>query len=53
MLFPGKLKLILRKMKIAFLNIIINAIEAMEPGKGILEIKIANMAQNCLDHYQG
>lgn len=36
------------KMRIAFLNIIINAIEAMEPGKGILEIKISNLAKNCL-----
>jgi two-component system, sporulation sensor kinase E len=27
------------KMKIAFLNIIINAIEAMQPGKGILKIE--------------
>jgi C4-dicarboxylate-specific signal transduction histidine kinase len=29
----------LEKMKIAFLNIIVNAIEAMEPGKGILRIQ--------------
>jgi len=27
------------KMKIAFLNIFINAVEAMEPGKGILKIE--------------
>lgn len=30
------------KLKIAFLNIIINAIEAMEPGKGELQISIEN-----------
>jgi signal transduction histidine kinase len=36
------------KMKIAFLNLIINAIEAMEPDNGILEIRIVNQAQNCL-----
>jgi signal transduction histidine kinase len=35
------------KMRIAFLNIIINAIEAMQPGRGILEIKIANQAHGC------
>lgn len=29
----------LEKMKIAFLNILVNAIEAMEPGKGVLHIQ--------------
>ena len=28
------------KLKIAFLNIIINAVEAMEPGKGILTVSV-------------
>ncbi len=36
------------KMRIALLNILINAIEAMEPGQGVLEIKIVNLPQNCL-----
>ena len=35
------------KMKIAFLNIIINAIEAMEPGKGILKISCDKEGDNC------
>ena len=45
---PREVEIDPEKMKIAFLNIIINAIEAMEPGKGVLEIKIANLHQNCL-----
>lgn len=36
------------KMKIAFLNIIINAIEAMEPGNGLLEIGSFARNQKCL-----
>ncbi|HEX2936052.1 MAG TPA: ATP-binding protein [Bacteroidales bacterium] len=36
------------KIKIAFLNITINAIEAMEPHKGVLEIQTANQADHCL-----
>jgi signal transduction histidine kinase len=36
------------KMKIAFLNIIINAIEAMEPGKGILSIGTSKQNNNCI-----
>lgn len=35
------------KMKIAFLNIIVNAVEAMEDGKGILEIKIGKIDGKC------
>lgn len=34
----GMIKVDKEKMKIALLNIIINAVEAMEPGKGILKI---------------
>lgn len=36
------------KMKIAFLNIIINAIEAMEADKGILHISTKQEGQNCV-----
>ena len=35
------------KMKVAFLNIVINAIEAMEPGKGILEIDTKTTSEKC------
>jgi signal transduction histidine kinase len=45
---PREVEIDPEKMKIALLNIIINAIEAMEPGKGVLEIKIANLEKNCL-----
>jgi signal transduction histidine kinase len=36
------------KMKVALLNIVINAIEAMEPGKGILKISTLREGDNCL-----
>jgi signal transduction histidine kinase len=36
------------KLKIAFLNIIVNAIEAMEPGKGILKIATRGENNKCL-----
>ncbi|HSZ84458.1 MAG TPA: CHASE3 domain-containing protein [Puia sp.] len=36
------------KMKIAFLNIIVNAIEAMEPGKGILILKTESEKDKCI-----
>lgn len=36
------------KLKIAFLNIIVNAIEAMEPAKGILQIKTLNEDGKCV-----
>ena len=36
------------KMKIALLNIIINAIEAMQPGKGILKISTRKENSNCV-----
>jgi len=36
------------KMKIAFLNVIINAIEAMEPEKGILLITTQKEGSNCI-----
>jgi signal transduction histidine kinase len=36
------------RMKIAFLNIIINAVEAMEKGKGILKISTAQENNNCI-----
>lgn len=36
------------KLKIAFLNIIVNAIEAMEPNKGILRIRTENKDNRCV-----
>ena len=36
------------KLKIAFLNIIVNAIEAMEPDKGILNIKTEGRDERCV-----
>lgn len=36
------------KMKIAFLNIIVNAIEAMEPGKGVLQIETISTESTCI-----
>ena len=35
------------KIKIAFLNIIVNAIEAMKPGEGILQISTSNINKMC------
>ncbi len=45
---PREVEIDPEKMKIAFLNIIINAIEAMEQDKGILDIKVINQDKNCL-----
>ena len=36
------------KVKIAFLNLIVNAVEAMEPGKGLLQIQIRGEAGKCI-----
>ena len=36
------------KVKIAFLILIVNAVEAMEPGKGVLKIKIKSGADECI-----
>jgi signal transduction histidine kinase len=36
------------KLRIAFLNIMINAIEAMEPGKGILTISVDATKSMCI-----
>lgn len=36
------------KLKIAFLNIIVNAIEAMEPGEGILTITTVDQNNKCI-----
>jgi signal transduction histidine kinase len=36
------------RIKIAFLNIIVNAIEAMEPGRGILQIRTLSKDDQCL-----
>ena len=36
------------RMKIAFLNIIVNAIEAMEPGSGILQLKTFSRNDKCI-----
>jgi signal transduction histidine kinase len=38
----------IQKMKIAFLNIIMNAIEAMEKGQGVLEIATKKQADKCI-----
>ncbi|MDB5229894.1 MAG: hypothetical protein JWN76_699 [Chitinophagaceae bacterium] len=38
----------IEKIKIAFLNIIVNAIEAMESGKGILKIHTTSTASSCI-----
>jgi len=37
-----------KKIKIAFLNIIVNAIEAMEKSKGILSLKTKNGGDSCI-----
>jgi signal transduction histidine kinase len=36
------------KLKIAFLNIIVNAIEAMEPGKGVLNLTTKQVNNRCI-----
>lgn len=36
------------RIKIAFLNLIVNAIEAMEPGKGILQLRTASRDNKCV-----
>ena len=38
----------LEKMKIAFLNLIVNAVEAMQPDKGILTIKTFTKGSKCV-----
>jgi signal transduction histidine kinase len=38
----------LERMKIAFLNVIVNAIEAMEPGSGILQLKTFTRDDKCI-----
>ena len=38
----------IERIRIAFLNLIINAIEAMEPGKGILQIRTATRDNKCI-----
>jgi len=38
----------IEKMKIAFLNIVINAVEAMEKGKGVLKISTAQKDTRCI-----
>ena len=43
-----KLNIDTEKIKIPFLNIIINAIEAMEPGKGILKITTKEEGGKCI-----
>ncbi len=35
------------KIKIAFLNIIVNAIESMQPGKGILQLSVSEKNKKC------
>jgi signal transduction histidine kinase len=36
------------KIRVAFLNIIVNAVEAMEPGKGILQLITAGKGDKCV-----
>jgi len=36
------------RIKIAFLNIIVNALEAMEPGNGILQVRTASKEDKCV-----
>jgi signal transduction histidine kinase len=36
------------RIKIAFLNLIVNAIEAMEPGKGILQVRTSTRDDKCV-----
>ena len=36
------------RIKIAFLNVIVNAIEAMEPGKGVLELETMSEGKKCV-----
>lgn len=38
----------IEKIKIAFLNIIVNALEAMEPGKGILQLRTEGKDDKCI-----
>jgi len=50
---PGEMVMIdVQKMKIAFLNIIMNAIEAMEKGTGILEITTSRRENKCLIEFK-
>jgi len=44
----NKIEVDAEKMKFALLNIIVNAIEAMEPDKGVLEVKTENRDNKCL-----
>lgn len=37
----------IKRMKIALLNIFINALEAMEPGRGVLEVRTYNVNGKC------
>jgi signal transduction histidine kinase len=38
----------IERIKIAFLNLIVNAVEAMEPGKGILQLRTATRDNKCV-----
>jgi len=38
----------IERIKIAFLNLIVNAIEAMEPGKGILQLRTISRDNKCV-----
>jgi signal transduction histidine kinase len=50
---PGETVMIdIQKMKIAFLNIIMNAVEAMEDGKGILEIRTKKDEDKCVIEFE-
>ncbi len=45
---PCVIKADQEKLRIALLNLIINAIEAMEPGKGVLEISTQRVQEECM-----
>lgn len=45
---PQKVEIDVEKIRLAFLNIIINAVEAMEAEKGILKVKIVNQKDQCI-----
>jgi signal transduction histidine kinase len=45
---PCEISVDVKRMKIALLNIVVNALEAMEAGKGVLEIRTATGNHKCM-----
>jgi len=43
-----KVSVDVKRMKIALLNIIVNALEAMEPGKGVLQLATSSVNHKCM-----